>query len=250
MGSRWRIARLGTLALAFLAAAGRHPPYAMPVHEFQLRSPQVPVHSTDLELLLFSRLERLAVARDQVDAELLQADVFQSPSLDLLLEVRLVQANGRASGVYDGHATLPGLMPVFPDTAEAEWFALVDFRQDPRGVTVLLFDEQLTLLSTTSYPGGDRSAIGIFGTGPGGAFYSQDARNSGASPQVLFFCGTDQYRGGWWVAGEDRSPGGGPEADFDDVVWYVEGGLSGDVQGGGLTSVHHASWGQVKARFR
>ena len=238
-----------TLMATILTALCLSPARAMPPSRLRLRSPQVTVNSTNLQLLLLSRNEGLTVSRDQVDAELLRGDSLQN-SLGLVLQVQLFRTDGASSGIYDGHAAIPTLMQVFPDSAKVGWFAILVFRMNPTRVTVSLYDESSTPLNTTTYPGGDRDGIGLYLSGPGGTFYSQDSRNPGTSPQVLCFLGTGGYGSGWWVAAEGQSLDGGSDADYDDVVWFLWGGFHEDVEGYGITPVHRTSWGQVKARFR
>jgi hypothetical protein len=79
--------------------------------------------------------------------------------------------------------------------------------------------------------------------GPGGLFYTQDARNPGGLAQVLTYAGTGINAGNWWLCFEDleRFNGSGDD-DFNDGVLFCESVNP--------TPVSKTTWGSLKARFQ
>ena len=211
-----------------------------------LRQPQVVVHGSDLRSLFDSLQESIDVQADQQDAELLRESPFSLPTVTLAIQVELVQTSGVVSGIYAGHESAPSLIRLFSDSAVAGWFAVVSFRDNPTRVVVNLFDSNSQFLGTRTTLGGDRLGIGMYVSGPNGTFYSQDERNPGGRPQVLYFAGTGIHSGFFWLTAEDQSLTAGADADFDDVVWFVEAGFEGPY----VTPVQRTCWGALKERFR
>ena len=206
-----------------------------------LRSPQVPVLGTSLQDYLNGVHESIDVRQQQQNIQVFQATISSSAPFTIQLEF------GRKDpqleiGLYDATQSGPVLLPLFPPDSGPGWYAVASFRLDPTRLTVNLFDQTTAFLGTHTYPGGNRNAIAFYEKGPDGTFYMQDSRNPGAAPQVLLYAGTGINSGSWWMAFERTSLGQGSDSDFDDAVVFVES-ASGD-------PVQHASWGQVKARFR
>jgi hypothetical protein len=240
-----RILRLIFGVASCVAVSALSPAHAMPPGtRFGLRSPQVPVNGSGLQQLLNAHLESILVTRDQLDVQLFKGLV--APGITFPLQVELVRKDSSSVGLYDGHAAIPTLVQLFPPEATAGWIAVASFRASPTRVIVNVFDQSASFNSSSVTLGGDKYGIGFYVSGPGGTFYSQDARNPGGSPQWLFFAGTGINAGSWWLAAEDQSLIGGAEGDFDDVVVFVENLSDGPY----LTPALHSSWGQLKARFR
>lgn len=214
-----------------------------PVHA-GLRYPQVPVNGSGLQQLLDTHGGGINVSSDQVDAELLTAQSSRNALTAIWCET--IRMDGSSVGIYDGHAVVPTLMPVFPPSATAGWLAIVTFRVSPTRVVVSVFDTLATLVGVTTYMGGDRNAVGFYVSNARGTFYCQDARNPGGSAQMLYFAGTGIYSEDWWLAVEDHSLLGDSDASYDDVVWLVESGSEDPLP----TPVQRSSWGRLKARFR
>ena len=252
MGRHARTARrvmIGlTLTLAPCAALAGS---ILPSVQAPPRSPQVAVNGSALQSLFTTMGESVVVTRDQVDAELVAAGVSSNSTFTFQIELG-ANANGRASGLYNGHDANPVLMPVFPPTATAGWFAVVSYRTSPVRAIVNLFDGNATLISTTTYLGADRDAVGFYVDGAAGPVFSQDTRNPGAAAQMLFYCGTGLDTGAMWLAMEDQPLLGAADGDFADVVWYIET-VNPCVQctpTSHILPVQRNSWGQVKQRFR
>jgi len=244
MRTRLRIPRFVVSVVSFVAILAWSPARAMPPGTgLGLRSPQVPVNGSGLQSVLNSYGESINVLQDQIDAQLLR--VLAAPGVTSTLQIELSRTDGSSVGLYDGHAAVPTLVPLFPPEATAGWFAVASFRSSPTRVVVNVFDVSAVLTGHSVTLGGDKFGIGLYVSGPGGTFYSQDARNPGGSPQWLFFAGTGIYIGSWWLAAEDRSITGGADGDFDDVVVFVESTSEGPY----TTPALRSSWGRVKARF-
>jgi hypothetical protein len=210
----------------------------------QLRAPQVPISGAALQTYLTNVGESIDVQTSQASIQWLNA-IASGFNFTIQLDFS-VGSGGSSVGIYDATAGAPILFEVFPPYASAGWFALVQFRTSPTRVIINLFDSQAALNRSTTLFGGNRNAVGFYLDGPGGRFYSQDARNPAAAPQVLWFAGTGLNSCSWWIAFEDTSLSAGADADFDDVILYVAG-VSGHLC---PTSVQRSTWGTLKTRFR
>jgi hypothetical protein len=233
---------LGVLLAAQTAVAGT----SLRIADAPLRVPQVAVQGTGLLQLFQSVSQTIVPATDQIDFQLMKSSSSPNASFAFDLELR-ANPGGRVSGIYNGYETQPTLMQVFPATSTADWFALIRFGSAPVRAIVNVFDETATLVSTTTYLGADRNGVGFYVAGPAGPLYSQDARNPGERAQLLFFRGTGTDNGSAWFAAEDQPLDSGSDADYDDVVLWVEE-LS-EFCRDCLTPVQRASWGELKSRF-
>lgn len=234
---------MNTRAITFAAWLGVFA-FAPPVAA-GLRNPQVPMNGSALQSYLNLADGNVDVAHDQVDVELLRGIVFGGVTFSLQIEL-FAKTQGVVFGLYDGHALVPTRIPAFPDSASAGWFALFTWRLNPTRLLVSLFDADGALITTTTYLGMDRDAIGFYVQSADRTYYSQDALNPGRRPQALFYRGTGPNSGWWWLCFEGESLETGSDRDFDDVVVFVgSDGLSSHT-----TSVQTTSWGRLKARFR
>jgi len=231
---------LVSLLVAIAAPIGGPPP---PPPSGNLRVPQVVVHGTALQDRFLDVGQNIDVGTEQFDAELMQSNVNNSNIYKFQIWLEGTSSQ-RVIGLYDGHAPVPTTFPIFPDNAIPGWFAVVSFRSNPTRFDVQTFDNNAMLVSSPTYPGGNRLGIGFYLQGPDGTFFSQDARNPGGSPQALFYRGTGALSGQLWLAFEDRSLQAGSDQDFDDVFLFIEGVFSG------VVPVETTTWGQLKARFR
>ncbi|MEQ1834116.1 MAG: hypothetical protein ABL977_13770 [Candidatus Eisenbacteria bacterium] len=234
-GFVWRAFSAGLFASVLLAA-----PWAAAAPT--LRSPQVTLGGTGLQAFLDSRGESIDVQQDQIVGELVRSNVSNLAPFTIQFELGAT-GGGTTIGLYNGHDQNPVLMPVFPASAVAGWFAVASYRLAPTRVIINVFDRDAVLYSTQTFLGGDRNAIGFFVLGPGGMFYAQDHRNPNGAPQCLFFPGTGIFGGSMWLAFEGQ-PFVGGDRDFEDAVLFVESGNSGIVDN------LHTTWGQLKQRFR
>jgi hypothetical protein len=228
---------LCTLLVELATTGTPSPPTPVAAH---LRVPQVAVSGTALHGRFVGWWESIDVGRDQLDAELVRSS---GGSFTMQLELAATSPQTTV-GLYDGHAADPTLLPIFPGHAADGWFAVLSFRTSPVRVVVNLFDNLATLISSTTYLGANRNAIGFYVQGPNDTFYSQDARNPGGSPQGLYFRGTGLNTGQLWLAFEDRSLESGSDRDFDDAILFMEMNPSG------LAPVESTTWGRLKRRFR
>jgi hypothetical protein len=229
--------------ILFAAVANTGTPPPLPPLSSTPRVPQVEVSGTALQERFLSVGESIDVGRDQVHAELVASNVSNNSTQTMQIELSAASPQ-TAVGIYDGHAAVPTLIPLFPEQASAGWFSVASFRTNPTRVVVNVFNHEAMLVSSTTYPGGNRNGVGYCLQGPNGTHYSQDARNPGGSPQGLFFRGTGPNDGQLWLAFEDRSLQAGADRDFDDVILFIEYGF------GYVVPVESTTWGQLKARFR
>ena len=248
------IIRIASVACALMAlpfaGQGAWAGSALPIASAQPRVPQAVVHGGVLQGYLNGVGESIVVSSDQIDVGLLTAGASSNSTFTIQVELG-ANVHGIASGIYNGHDPYPALMQIFPAGASIYWFAVISFRTAPTRAVVNVFDESAALAGTTTYLGADRQAIGFYVQGAGGTFYSQDARNPGAAPQLLFFRGTGINLGSAWMAVEDQPAASAGGADYDDVIWFVEP-IAPCVRCDGnseLTPVENSSWGELKARF-
>ena len=92
-----------------------------------------------------------------------------------------------AAYARDYYTSAPALFEVFPPNATAGWYAVASFSSGT--LVVSLFSNTSVYMGQTVYTGADETAFGFYLRGPGGLFFSGDARNGG-NPQVLTYAGT------------------------------------------------------------
>ncbi len=206
-----------------------------------LRIPQVPVLGGGLQGYLNGQGESINVLTDQNAAQRWAATVSANATFTIQVELA-GNAASNTIGIYNASAVAPALYQVFPGAATSGWFATVSFRSAPTRAIVNLLDASATLQGNTVYLGADKTDFGYYLQGPGGLFYSQDARNAGGVAQALTFAGTGINSGQWWQAWEDLAIGGGSDQDYDDCVLFLESVNP--------TPVNKTTWGSLKSRFR
>jgi len=136
---------------------------------------------------------------------------------------------------------LSGLCAVFPaGDFNTGYFAVASFRSGDK-LTVNLFDASASVISTTVFTGVDRSRFLYYVKNSNGTFFSHMGHNLDRKVHSLVFAGTNLNQGSWWMAWED-SMNPSTTADFGDGLVFL-GALN-------PTSVTHATWASVKARFR
>ncbi|MEO5989821.1 MAG: hypothetical protein ABIU54_14785 [Candidatus Eisenbacteria bacterium] len=209
-----------------------------------LRAPQEPVGGTNLQTYLNSQGESaIDVNTDQEDIQTWTTTVSGNSTFTLMMEFA-GNAPLNDIGIYNGGDVSPAFYQVFPGAAAAGWFATASFRNSPVRVIVNLFDQNGTLQTSNTYFGADRSNFGVYLQGPGGTFYTQDARNPGARVQALTFAGTGINTGSWWICMEDLAMNSGSDGDYDDAILFVESVNPAP------TAVNTTTWGTLKNRFR
>ena len=249
------IIRIASVACALIAlpfaGQGAWAGSALPIASAQPRVPQAVVHGGNLQGYLNGVWESIDVLHDQIDVGLLTSGASSNSSFSIQIELG-GNAGGVASGIYNGHDPHPALMQVFPAGASSGWFAVISFRTAPTRAVVNLFDESGAFEGAATHLGADRRAIGFYVQGAGGTFYSQDARNPGAAPQILFFRGTGINLGAAWMAVEDQPVASATGADYIGLLCFVEALQVCVICDGGspVTPVQHSNWGELKARFR
>ena len=205
-----------------------------------LRVPQVPVGPA-LQGYLNSQGETINVNTDQQDIQTWTTTVSGNSTITLMIEIG-GNAPANTIGIYNAAPVAPALYPMLPGAAGAGWFATASFRSAPTRVVVNLFDQDGVPQGSNVYLGADRNFFGVYLQGPGGTFYSQDARNPGGVAQVLTYAGTGINSGQWWMCIEDEANTG--DQDYDDAVLFVES------VNPGVTATSTTTWGTLKTRFR
>ena len=206
-----------------------------------LRSPQVPVLGGTLQGYLNSADGGINTATDQNDAQRWAATVSNNSTFTIQVELSGNASNNNL-GLYNASAASPSLYQVFPGAASTGWFAVASYRTAPTRVIVNLFDASAALQGTTTYLGADRSNFGFYISGPGGTFYTQDARNPNSAAQAVTFAGTGINAGSWFLCFEETGLANSSDQDYDDAVLFLESVNP--------TPVSKTSWGALKSRFQ
>ena len=210
-----------------------------------LRVPQVFVTGGSLQGYLNGEGEAINVNTDQQNIQRWQSTVSNNNTFTLQVELTAGNAPANTIGLYNAGFVAPPLYQVFPGAATAGWFAVAAWRTLPTRVVVSLFDNNAAFQGSTTYLAGppDKTDFGFYLQGPGGLFFTQDARNAGGLPQALTYAGTGINSGSWWLVWEDlQRQGGGSDDDFEDVVLFLESVNP--------TPVSRTTWGTLKQRFR
>jgi hypothetical protein len=127
---------------------------------------------------------------------------------------------------------------VFPGGAVPGWYAALHFAGG--SLTVSLFNQLSVFMGNTTYPSVDPNNFAFYIQGPGGTWYSQDARNlAGPRAQMLTY-GSPSFPGDYWLCWEARPSSG--LSTFD--------GLVINVQSIRPTPTDYVTWGGVKAKYR
>lgn len=206
-----------------------------------LRVPQVPVLGGSLQGYFNGVGESINVLTDQNAVQTWSTTVSDNSTFSLMIEVAGYAASN-AIGIYNGSEVAPTLYQVFPGAATAGWFATASFRASPIRVVINLFDQDAVWQGSNTYFGADKDNFGYYIQGPGGLYYTQDARNPGSSAQALAYAGTSENAGQWWLCWEDLLVGGGSDQDYDDAILFLESVAP--------VPVHTTTWGALKVRFR
>jgi len=167
---------LGTVAIALFAVALVHPDASA----FNLRVPQIAFNNASLQGYLNANDGGINTLTDQLDAQVWTSSVSGNASFTLMIELA-GNASQNAIGIYNTNAPPnPPLFQVFPGVASAGWHASAHFGGG--NLVVTLFDNNAIIQGQTFYAGVNPNAFGFYLQGPGGTFYSQDARNPAAPP--------------------------------------------------------------------
>jgi hypothetical protein len=205
-----------------------------------LRVPQIAIGGGSLQGYLNSQGESINVLTDQNAVQRWQSTVSGNSTFTMQIELA-GNAGSNTVGLYNASGPpAPALYQLLPGAATTGWFAVASFRSGPVRVIVNTFDDNGAPAGNNTFLGADKTDFGMYLQGPGGLFYSQDARNAGGDPQAVTFAGTGINSGSWWVAFEDL-PFAGSDHDFDDAVLFCESINP--------TPVSKTSWGSLKARF-
>ena len=208
-----------------------------------LRAPQINFAGGSLQGYLNGVGESINVLTDQQDVQRWQSTVSSNSTFTIQIELA-GNAASNTIGLYNAALAAPPLYQVFPGAATSGWFAVASFRTGPVRVVVTLFDNNAAIQGQTTYLGADKDNFGFYLQGPGGTFYTQDARNTGAVAQALTYAGTGVNGGNWWLCWEDLAvppPGNNGFGDYDDAVLFLESVNP--------TPVAKTTWGQLKKRF-
>lgn len=204
---------------------------------FNLRSPQVGIGGGSLQGYLNGVGESINVTTDQLDAQVWTSSISGNSTFTLMIELAGNAASNNI-GIYNTNGgPVPPLFQVFPGAAGAGWFATAHFGSG--NMVVTLFDNNSLIVGQTFYAGVNANGFGFYLQGPGGLFYSEDARNIGGAAKMLTFAGTGQNYGDWWACFEDLVAS---DNDFDDAVLLLQSVVP--------TPAAARTWGAVKALYR
>lgn len=224
---------------------------ARPAVAFTLRSPQVAFDSAVLQAHLDAWDGGIQANTDQVDGQ-----VLSTALLGRIFVLELLKQSGAEFGVYaPSSAGEPAHHAIFANSSTAGSFATVRFTPDDK-LVVTRFDSLAIYVGSTVYawPGG--SDFGFYAAAPGGAWYSQDARNVGRA-HALTFAGTGANTSGLFECFEPRPYSPGDPGAFAGLVVFVDrttcgpGGRPGlGATGADCTPARPSTWGSLKAHYR
>jgi hypothetical protein len=221
------------LAVASLALV------AAPASALNLRVPQVGFFSGPLQNYMNIVDPGINVQTQQLDAQVWSVSITGNTDFTLMLKNQL--GTTASMGVYNGGAPMgpvPPLFQVFPGGAVAGWYATLHFGGG--NLIVSLFNQNSVFMGQTFYPGADKDNFGFYIQGPGGTWFSQDARNlAGPRPQMLAYSSL-ATPGDFWLCFEAAAYGG--TSTFDKVVV--------NVQSVRPTPAANTTWGSLKAMYR
>lgn len=225
--TRLMIALLATASIAAQAHAA-------------LRAPQVFVGGGSLQAYLNGVGESINVGTDQEATTLWTHTVSATTGYTVMLE-STANANLNSLGLYNGSDASPAIRLLIAGAEGQDAFSLATFKPGNQ-LTVNRFDANGLPIGSTTYTGVDPTGFGFALSGPGGTFYTQDARNPGGKAQAIAFKGTGGNAGTWWLCFEETQvQGGGSDQDFDDAVIIMESVNT--------TPVSRTTWGQLKSRL-
>ena len=200
-----------------------------------LRVPQVPLSDGTLQGYLNVADGGINAATDQEDAQRWASTVSSNSTFTIQVELGAF-APSNTIGIYNASLAAPPLYQVFPGAATAGWFAVASFRTGPTRVVVNLFDNNASLMGTSTYLGADRNDFGFYLNSPSQMSWTQDARNGAGEARALAYKGTGLNSGQWWLCFEDWI-----DYNFSDCVLFLESVNP--------TPVNKTSWGELKKRF-
>lgn len=204
------------------------------------RAPQVSVLGGSLQFFFNGIGESINVATQQ-DATTSWTHTSSSTTGYTILIESSGSAASNAIGLYNGSDASPTLFNLLTGAADDYSFATATFQ--PGGqLTVNRFDSNALPIGSSVYAGVDPTGFGFYIQGPGGTFYTQDARNPGGKAQALAFKGTGGNAGTWFLCFEDAAVSGSSDQDYDDAVILMESVNT--------TPVQKTTWGQLKSRMR
>ena len=227
-----------TLLLSALLAVVSLALVAGPASALNQRSPQVVFNYGPLQGYLNTVDPGINVATDQLDAQVWSVSVTGNSDFTLMLRSPI--GFGDAFGVYNSSAPIgpvPPLFQVFPGGAVAGWYATLHFGGG--NLVVSLFNQNSIFMGSTVYPGVSPNSFAYYLQGPGGLWFSQDARNAPAGPQMLTY-GSLGSPGDFWLCW-DPVPYS-PDGSFDGVVI--------NVQSVHPTPTGTGTWGKLKSDYR
>lgn len=206
---------------------------------FTLRHPQVVFSAGALQSQLDAADGGIHVLTDQVENFSWIAPLL-AKGCDVAFGIRSLDTTGTFTvGAYSTSQSSSTLCALLPAGATRGWFAAC--RISSSGIlTVRLFDEVANFVGLTQFPGFDPAHTGFYVDGPGGIWFTEDARNEG-SAQALSFGGTGINHGSVFLCFETW-PYDPDDSTFTGVVLQVEAVC-------GLPA-RPSTWGHLKGLYR
>lgn len=210
-----------------------------PVAAFTLRAPQVVFSAGALQNQLNDADGGINAVTDQVENSSWISSLL-AKGCAMWFEIRSLDTTGTYTvGAYSTSQSNRTLCALFPAGATRGWFATCRISSSGT-LTVGLYDELMRFVGLTQYPGFDPAYTGFYVEGPGGVWFTEDARNGG-SAQALSFGGSGVNYGSVFLCFETwpYNPDG---STFTGAIVQVEAMC-------GLP-VRPPTWGQLKALYR
>jgi hypothetical protein len=177
-----------------------------------LRVPQVPISGGGLQGFMNGLGESIDVRTEQDEATFLATSIVLDLSYFMQVYLKAKPA-GHSGRILQRGGCEPGSVRGVPGGSGGRVVRRDHLPKQPGPRHVILLDDQFQIVSSVTYLGADKHAIGFYLEQPDARFYSQDQRNPAGDAQFLFFRGKDINAGDWWIAGEDHSRSGGADGD-------------------------------------
>ena len=246
---RWHFTSGIRLAIPILLLSGTWAAEARGA--YPLRYPQVAFNSTAVQAFLDASDGGIQAGTDQLDAQ-----VVSFSGIAQVFVVEYLQGTGLEFGAYDPNsAGTPVRCPFFTPASAPRGVVTCRLAGDS-ALLVAEFDSLANLVRSASYPWAAHMKFGFYVTGPGGTWYSQDARNAGV-PHALTYGGTGANTGVLYEcfepgAFDPADPGafGGLVVGFDTSSCGTPSSRAGRALGVECSPTVVFTWGGLKAIYR
>lgn len=217
---------------------------------YPLRSPQVVFDASPLQSLFASLGDAIDPGTRQLAVQTWMPDsVLGAASEKIRIDLLAVQGSGpslASIGIYSAVGGSAPLREVLPRGMWAGVSAVCTITASHQA-SVVLSDEAGQLLGSVVYPDIDRNHFGFYIDGPGGTWFSEDARNEGHAQMLVFDGSGGECERLPKYVGMEGDPYDAGSSTFSGVVIRVSV-LPTDCEW--PTAVRRSTWGGLKSVYR